>query len=379
MGDINIEEIEDTALLAVHMASLCMNEDKADVTLIVENERIPAHRLILSARSEYFQALLYGGLEETKQDEVTIKVPLQPFKILLRYMYSGSLSLKDMKDEDILDTLGLAIQYGFISVEKAIVKYLSLKLTVSNVCAVIDAARLFDLADLVATGEKFADRHASDVLQDETFQNITFESLDHLLDRDSFDAPEIEIFHAVRKWCEAKPEDAEQRKKIYDKVRFPLLSHSELDTIVRPTGVLDADRLLDIVMEKEKSYGLYIRGTVPGQNVVKENIKWVLLYDDLILCAYITMEKAHIVNCVQVTYKMNFSSLVDYYLDVSDDEKCWERVGEFHHMEESEVVYFRTRPVRYIRISTGYNDEEIESVKAMLFVKDVISDCVDVE
>ena len=115
VDSVNHEEIEDTALLAIHIASLCMKEDKADVTFVVEQERIPAHRVILAARSEYFQALLYGGLEETKQTEIALQVPLQPFQYLLRYIYSGSMSLKDMKDEDILDTLGLAIQYGFPS------------------------------------------------------------------------------------------------------------------------------------------------------------------------------------------------------------------------------------------------------------------------
>lgn len=46
-----------------------------------------------------------------------------------------------MKEENILDTLGLANQYGFIELELAISEYLRQILSVENVCAILDAAR----------------------------------------------------------------------------------------------------------------------------------------------------------------------------------------------------------------------------------------------
>lgn len=72
------------------MAKLCINDDYSDVTFIVENQRLPAHRVVLAARSEYFRALLYGGLSETNQSEIQLKIPLEAFKALLRYIYSGA-------------------------------------------------------------------------------------------------------------------------------------------------------------------------------------------------------------------------------------------------------------------------------------------------
>lgn len=71
------------------MAQLFMCQDYSDVEFIVENQRLPAHRVILAARSEYFRALLYGGLSETNQREITLKIPLKAFKALLKYIYSG--------------------------------------------------------------------------------------------------------------------------------------------------------------------------------------------------------------------------------------------------------------------------------------------------
>uniref|UniRef100_A0A182UPH2 BTB domain-containing protein n=1 Tax=Anopheles merus TaxID=30066 RepID=A0A182UPH2_ANOME len=84
---------------------MCMNADNADVTFIVKAEHLPAHRIILATRSEYFRAMLYGALKESKQNEIALDVPVEAFKFLIKYIYTGRLSLKQMKNTDILDIL----------------------------------------------------------------------------------------------------------------------------------------------------------------------------------------------------------------------------------------------------------------------------------
>jgi BTB/POZ domain-containing protein 9 len=56
-----VGEIHLTAKFSEQMAQLCLNQDYADVVFIVENQKLPAHKVILASRSEYFRALLYGG------------------------------------------------------------------------------------------------------------------------------------------------------------------------------------------------------------------------------------------------------------------------------------------------------------------------------
>lgn len=123
------------------MAQLCMNSDYSDVVFYVENQKLYAHRVILAARCEYFRALLFGGLSESSQSEIVLNIPLEAFKALLRYIYSGHMSLSQMKEENILDTLGLANQYGFTELESSISEYLRLALSINNVCAILDAAK----------------------------------------------------------------------------------------------------------------------------------------------------------------------------------------------------------------------------------------------
>jgi hypothetical protein len=64
----------------------------ADVVLVVEGERFPAHRNVLAARSEYFRALLLSGMQEgSGQHEILLEeVSAGAFRVVLRYLYTAA-------------------------------------------------------------------------------------------------------------------------------------------------------------------------------------------------------------------------------------------------------------------------------------------------
>ena len=54
-------------------------------------------------------------MKESGLSEIELKdTSLQAFKYLLRYIYTGQMTLGNLKDELILEILGLAHQYGFM-------------------------------------------------------------------------------------------------------------------------------------------------------------------------------------------------------------------------------------------------------------------------
>ncbi|CAF5209387.1 unnamed protein product, partial [Rotaria magnacalcarata] len=76
--------------------NLFNQSDYSDIELIVESERFYAHRIILAARSDYFRALLFGGLRESQNDNRTIEIKeckSAAFKILLEYIYTAQINL----------------------------------------------------------------------------------------------------------------------------------------------------------------------------------------------------------------------------------------------------------------------------------------------
>lgn len=94
------------------------------------------HKIILAARSEYFRALLYGGLSETNKKEISLKVPLKAFKnIILKYVYTGKANLGQYSTPQmnlILDTLGLANLFSYTELKDEIAMFLKSSLNVSS-------------------------------------------------------------------------------------------------------------------------------------------------------------------------------------------------------------------------------------------------------
>lgn len=84
-SDENRVAIKDCCQLVEDFSALCLNQNFSDITLILDGENIYAHKVwqplfiifkyfirkklqvILAARSEYFEALLYDGGQEIKQ------------------------------------------------------------------------------------------------------------------------------------------------------------------------------------------------------------------------------------------------------------------------------------------------------------------------
>lgn len=116
------------------------------------------------------------------------------------------MSLSSMKEDNILDILGLADQFGFTELEFAISEYLIQILSVPNCCSILDAARLYRLDNLVNVCHTFMDRNAKDLLCHPSFLGLSQEALCGVLARNSFFAPEVQIFVAVKNWCQKNSE-----------------------------------------------------------------------------------------------------------------------------------------------------------------------------
>ncbi|XP_058443834.1 BTB/POZ domain-containing protein 9 isoform X2 [Malaya genurostris] len=379
------EEIALTAQFSEQMAQLCMSNDYSDVTFIVENEKLPAHRVILAARSEYFRALLYGGLSESHQDEIHLKIPLKAFKALLKYIYSGNMSLAQMKEENILDTLGLANQYGFTDLEIAISDYLRQVLSLNNVCAILDAAKLFGLDGLINVCHSFLDRNAGEILQHETFKSLSEESICSLLMRDSFFAPEVQIFQAVDEWSKYNGEGVNV-EAVVSKVRFSLMTLEQLLHVVRPSGILDPDHLLDAIADKTASTQLPYRGALwPEENVackefssrtVQGEYRPALLDGDtnsydmdkgytrhsisdtgVSPGIIVQLGKMFIINHIKILLWDRDTRSYSYYVEVSVDQANWERVVDHtdYFCRSWQFLYFPSRAVRYIRLVGTHN------------------------
>ncbi|UJR26271.1 hypothetical protein I4U23_007611 [Adineta vaga] len=176
----SLAEINHTSVLSGDFGNLFNQSDYSDIELVVESERFYAHRIILAARSEYFRALLYGGLRESQYNHNLVEIKeckSSAFKILLLYIYTGHINLLKEKEDVLLDLLGLVHQYGFQQLETSLSTYLKSILSLKNVCNIYDTACLYDLKNLRQHAAQFIDNHANEIIKTNEFLTLSSVSL----------------------------------------------------------------------------------------------------------------------------------------------------------------------------------------------------------
>lgn len=372
--------------LSEHLGTLCLNPDYSDIKLQIEGKTIPGHKIILAARSEYFRALLFGGMRESTQDVIPLEVGSLPaFELLLKYIYSGRMNLAQLKEEQILEILGLAHQYGFCELESSVSEFLKGILNICNVCLIYNNAHLFQLDSLATVCCSFVDQNALGLLHHDSFLQLSARALKDMISRDSFCAPEVDIFRAVCNWAEHNP--GESLSDILCAVRLPLMTDGDLLHVVRPTGRISPDDILDALTAKLncRDSNLNYRGHLLEEEnvavsklnaqVLKGEVRSALLDGDT--TSY-DMEKGYtrhsidenegkgivvmlgmpcIVNHMRLLLWDKDLRSYSYYIEVSVDQKDWVRIVDYsqYYCRSWQHIYFTPRVVKYIRIVGTHN------------------------
>ncbi|GFS02428.1 BTB/POZ domain-containing protein 8 [Elysia marginata] len=112
--------------LGKDLLQMYLSQENCDCCIVVNGQKFPAHKCILSARSEYFEAMLGGHWKESQLDVVTLEgVSPQAVKHLLLFLYGGILALPtEDVSANLLDLFLVADMYGVSSLNKVLMFYL---------------------------------------------------------------------------------------------------------------------------------------------------------------------------------------------------------------------------------------------------------------
>ncbi|KAL1138587.1 hypothetical protein AAG570_008650 [Ranatra chinensis] len=377
-------EIEHTKFLSENIGALYLSEEYSDVVLKIEGEYFHSHKVILAARSDYFRALLFGGLKESLQSEIEMRgTNVAAFKVLLKYIYTGQMSLASLKEDAILDILGLAHQYGFEDLEAAICDYLRQSLTVQNVCLIYNAARLYQLKFLSKVCKTFIDDNGPSIISTPGFLQLSPSCLRELIEQDTFFVPEGDIFKAVVNWAQTNSmEGTPQLREVLSAVRFSLMTPTELFSLVRPTGFVTSDVILDSLQLQtiSRSSLLPYRGMLKpnknwsdpflGTEVLQGEMRAALLDGNHFIYDMERGYTRHRINDAGdhgIVIKLGTQALVNnmrmllwdrdvrsysYYIEVSMDQKDWVRVIDHtaYYCRSWQNLFFEPRVVQYIKL-----------------------------
>uniref|UniRef100_A0A8C4QNS8 Kelch-like family member 4 n=1 Tax=Eptatretus burgeri TaxID=7764 RepID=A0A8C4QNS8_EPTBU len=206
------------------MEAFLLHQRLCDVVLVVGSERIPAHRLVLSAVSDYFAAMFTSEVREARQNEVRMEA-VDPAALwaLVHYAYTGRLELHEETVEELLSAACLLQLQPAVQVCCA---FLLRQLHPANCLGVRAFADSLGCTRLLAAAHSYTMDHFTEVIGHQEFMLLPPSEVEQLLSSDDINVPDEEtIFNALMAWTR---HDLEARRRVLARllahVRLPLLS-----------------------------------------------------------------------------------------------------------------------------------------------------------
>ncbi|CAO4380288.1 unnamed protein product [Caenorhabditis nigoni] len=369
VNDSNKSDVHHLEDLSQCFADIFRSSDHSDVTLVLDDgAEFPAHRLILAARSSFFRAMMYNGFKESHEQRVSLhETNSVAFRAVLQYMYTSKIDFAGVELDVLLEYLSLAHRYELRQLMTAISEYFKEILKNENLCSILNAAYFFQFSDLIDYCMQYSDKHADQLLDDPSFNRLSGDSLKELLARDSFYANELKIFNAVRSWYATNSTMKAVSKELLDLVRLPLISQNELLNFVRPSGLVDADDLLDAIeIQTQKPFETPYRGCksidtniIPQYPIVQplsREVSCRFTNEENMSVFHLDLGKPFIINTIilELNWKTDVQGF-SYQIHVGMENRSdghWKLVADYskYDCRGTQRVFLEDSVVRYILI-----------------------------
>ncbi|XP_035716062.1 kelch-like protein 24 [Folsomia candida] len=227
---------------------------QSDLTLHLgaEGVKVPVHRIFFQASSP----VLNGKLKASVEDLVIANVDSRIFKILLKYLYTGT---SDVGMGDALQLMQLATEFEINGLRDDCATVLKGDLTCENVLGLFESGMEYAHGDFIQSTLKFICTNARQILKRDEFAKLRLECLIEIIQQDSLIVMnEMEVFEAVNRWGLAEcarlsldPDNTENLGKCLAKplnyIRFPLMNPEEFALNVTSKKLLNTDESMELL------------------------------------------------------------------------------------------------------------------------------------
>ncbi|XP_038044815.1 kelch-like protein diablo [Patiria miniata] len=261
-GVISSSETDDTLLmrhrhalgmLAV-MQTMHQRRELCDVTLMVQDHPIPAHRLVLAACSPYFNAMFTSELKECNEKTVTLRdmdhVAIQE---IVNFAYSAKVNVTE---ENVQSVLKAACVLQIEQVISLCCEFLKTQMHPSNCLGIKSFAERHGCFELQQAADTFAQQNFCQVVQQDEFLHLSVEDLVDLIRRDALNVPkEEDVYESVMRYLNQNREERCKRVgEIFEHVRLPLLSWEFLHSRVKEDNVVTKDEKCKGFFDEARRY-----------------------------------------------------------------------------------------------------------------------------
>lgn len=188
---------QSTILKGFH--SLWEKDQLLDVALIVEGRIFKAHKVVLSACSDYFRAMFTNNMLESRQDEINLNgVTAVGFHQILEYIYTSRIAVNLGNIQDVLEA---ATHVQMEPVIQACSKYLLSQVDIENCIDIVTIAETYCLDRLRLRVYRFMSENLVEFFNSREVYRLSPQQIENLLVLDfPVDCSESEVLRIVMAW-----------------------------------------------------------------------------------------------------------------------------------------------------------------------------------
>ncbi|GJQ09451.1 hypothetical protein GpartN1_g1242.t1 [Galdieria partita] len=154
------------------LMNLVNSEKFADLQLLVDGFRIPAHRCILYSKCDYFRKMLESDMKESFQNSIEIRgIGYSTFLKVLFFIYTGR-PVYDMDYEQLIELLVAADMLGLEELQIFCMKRLEEAVNVENVSSVCQLANEYNAGQLKTFCIDYIVKYFSQVVETKGFESL---------------------------------------------------------------------------------------------------------------------------------------------------------------------------------------------------------------
>lgn len=170
-----------------------------DVTLVVGDDEVRTHRLVLAANSPYFYTMFTSGYSESLSQRISLKeVDFKAVHLLVEYCYTSFIHLDETNVQSLLKTAHLL---QFNNIVKTCCLYMTSQLDPTNCLGISNLAEFHGCADLQTGALNYAKKHFCKVATTEEYFVAPFTQIIDLLSSDSLNVPsEKDTYDIAMSW-----------------------------------------------------------------------------------------------------------------------------------------------------------------------------------
>ncbi|XP_055327885.1 kelch-like protein diablo [Paramacrobiotus metropolitanus] len=230
------------------------SRELCDVTIVVNDRHIFAHRAVLAACSPYFRAMFTGDLSESKQAEITLKdIDETAVEDLIDFAYAGKISIEERNVQTLLPA---ACLLQMQEIQDNCCDFLKKQLDPSNCLGIRSFADAYSCRDLLKAANRFAQLNFLEVVLSEEFLLLPVAQLVDLLASDELNiSKEEQVYQAAISWIRHDVKERRQHvSSVLEKIRLCLVTPKFLVSVVSAESLFKSEENCREMIDEAKNY-----------------------------------------------------------------------------------------------------------------------------